>query len=223
MKILIVEDDKSVADYIHDHFTEYGYSADLAHDGKIGLSKALNNDYDVMVLDRMLPSMSGLALLDAVRAAGKQTPAIVLSAKGEVEDRIKGLKSGADDYMVKPFAFEELLARVEVIAARNQQAHSATELSAKDLVLDLINRTVTRQSTQIDLQSKEFKLLEFLLKNKGKIVTRTMLLEKVWSYNFDPQTNVIDVHVSRLRNKIDKGFDTPIIETVRGMGYLITD
>jgi two-component system OmpR family response regulator len=224
MKILIVEDDSTVANYIHKGFTEIGHEADIASDGKLGLELARSKQYDVMVLDRMLPHVDGITLLNTVREAGDQTPAVILSAKNKVEDRVKGLRSGADDYMTKPFAFEELLARVEIVASRQAPTKvENTNIELGDLKLDLINRQVTRDGQVIDLQSKEFKLLEYLLKNKGKIVTRTMLLEKVWEYNFDPQTNVIDVHISRLRNKIDKGFAYPIIETIRGSGYLVSE
>jgi two-component system OmpR family response regulator len=171
----------------------------------------------------MLPHIDGITLLNTIRESGDNTPALILSAKNKVEDKVKGLRSGADDYMTKPFAFEELLARIDIMACRQSNTPTVTELVLGELKLDLMNRRVTRNSTVIDLQSKEFKLLEYLLKNKGKIVTRTMLLEKVWEYNFDPQTNVIDVHISRLRNKIDKGFSYPIIQTIRGAGYLVSD
>jgi two-component system OmpR family response regulator len=224
MKILIVEDDVTVAQYIKKGLKESGHSPDVANDGKQGLLLAMSNEYDVIVLDRMLPHIDGITLLNTIRASGDKTPAVILSAKNKVEDKVKGLRSGADDYMTKPFAFEELLARIDIIASRQTALPSTvTEIVLGELKLDLINRRVTRNDKVIDLQSKEFKLLEFLLKNKGNIVTRTMLLEKVWEYNFDPQTNVIDVHISRLRNKIDKGFSYPIIETIRGAGYLISD
>ena len=224
MKILIVEDDPTVANFIYKGVAELGHVTELAEDGKKGLILATQNTYDVIILDRMLPEVDGITLLNTIRAADDNTPAVILSAKNKVEDKVKGLRSGADDYMTKPFAFEELLARTEIAAARKKVATPAvTELKHGDLTLDLINRRVTRDNRVIDLQSKEFKLLEYLLKNTGKIVTRTMLLEKVWEYNFDPQTNVIDVHISRLRNKIDKGFDYPIIETIRGAGYLVSE
>jgi two-component system OmpR family response regulator len=224
MKILIVEDDSTLAGFIYKGFTELGHVAELAQDGQQGLNLATANSYDAIILDRMLPKLDGLTLLNTIRAAGDNTPAVILSAKNKVEDKVKGLRSGADDYITKPFAFEELLARVEVAASRNTTTKpTITELKLGDLKLDLINRRVTRDNQIIDLQSKEFKLLEYLMKNAGKIVTRTMLLEKVWEYNFDPQTNVIDVHISRLRNKIDKGFSYPIIETIRGAGYLVSE
>ena len=224
MKILIIEDDLTVAGYISKGLEESGHTPDVANDGKQGLYLATTNKYDVIVLDRMLPHIDGITILNTIRDAGDNTPAVILSAKNKVEDKVKGLRSGADDYMIKPFAFEELLARIEIVASRQSGInHSITEIVLGELKLDLINRQVTRNGTIIDLQSKEFKLLEYLLKNKGKIVTRTMLLEKVWEYNFDPQTNVIDVHISRLRNKIDKGFSYPIIETIRGAGYLVSE
>ena len=224
MKILIVEDDLTVAEYINKGLKESGHTPDLANDGKQGLFLATTEEYDVIILDRMLPHVDGITLLNTIRATGNNTPTLILSAKNKVEDKVKGLRSGADDYMTKPFAFEELLARIEILAARQSSSTpTLTEIVLGELKLDLINRRVTRNDTVIDLQSKEFKLLEYLLKNKGKIVTRTMLLEKVWEYNFDPQTNVIDVHISRLRNKIDKGFNYPIIETIRGAGYLVSE
>ncbi|AEP30862.1 response regulator transcription factor [Brumicola nitratireducens] len=224
MKILIIEDDLTVAGYISKGLEESGHTPDVANDGKQGLLLATTNSYDVIVLDRMLPHIDGITILNTIRDSGDNTPAVILSAKNKVEDKVKGLRSGAADYMTKPFAFEELLARIEIVASRQSGAvPSVTEIVLGELKLDLINRQVTRNGTIIDLQSKEFKLLEYLLKNKGKIVTRTMLLEKVWEYNFDPQTNVIDVHISRLRNKIDKGFSYPIIETIRGAGYLVSE
>lgn len=224
MKILIIEDDLTVAGYISKGLEESGHTPDLANDGKQGLLLATTNSYDVIVLDRMLPHIDGITILNTIRDSGNNTPAVILSAKNKVEDKVKGLRSGAADYMTKPFAFEELLARIEIVASRQSGAlPSVTEIVLGELKLDLINRQATRNGTIIDLQSKEFKLLEYLLKNKGKIVTRTMLLEKVWEYNFDPQTNVIDVHISRLRNKIDKGFNYPIIETIRGAGYLVSE
>lgn len=222
MKILIVEDDPTVSSYIAKGLLDSGHSSEVAHDGKQGLEKANSGDFDVIVLDRMLPEIDGITLLNSLRAKGNDTPAVILSAKNKVEDRIKGLRSGADDYITKPFAFEELLARVEIVGARQQAPKTnTTEIKVADLTLDLINRRVTRQNVVIELQSKEFKLLEYLLKNQNKVITRTMLLENVWEYTFDPQTNVIDVHISRLRNKIDKGFDKAIIETVRGAGYIV--
>ena len=222
MKILIVEDDPTVSSYIAKGLEDSGHKAIVANDGKQGLEKATHERFDVIVLDRMLPEIDGITLLNTLRENGDNTPAVILSAKNKVEDRVKGLRSGADDYMTKPFAFEELLARVEIVAARQQApAATVTEIKVADLTLDLINRSVTRKDKVIELQSKEFKLLEYLLRNQNKVITRTMLLENVWEYTFDPQTNVIDVHISRLRNKIDKGFDKQIIETIRGAGYIV--
>lgn len=222
MRALLIEDDTTVCDYITKGLKEQGYSVDMANDGQEGLNKATSEVYDVMVIDRMLPSVDGLSILRAVRAAGNNTPVIVLSALGEVDDRVKGLKAGGDDYLVKPFAFSELLARIEAVVRRSEfSTEVVTELSVGDLKMNLLSRKVTRAGQKIDLQSREFKLLEYLVRNQGQVVTRTMLLENVWNYHFDPQTNVIDVHISRLRSKIDKDFDPPLIRTVRGAGYII--
>lgn len=221
MKILLVEDEPTVARFIQKGLVEFEHEVDHADNGKDGLALAVSGDYDVIVLDRMLPLMDGIDVLNSFRDQGIATPTLILSAKNKVDDKVKGLRAGADDYLTKPFAFEELLARVEILASRNAPSTN-TKLSLGELELDLINRTVTREGTVIDLQSKEFKLLEYLMHNPGKIITRAMLLEKVWEYNFDPQTNVIDVHISRLRNKIDKGFPYPMIETIRGAGYMIS-
>lgn len=222
MRALLIEDDTTVCDYITKGLKEQGYSVDMANDGQEGLSKATSEVYDVMVIDRMLPSVDGLSILRAVREAGNNTPVIVLSALGEVDDRVKGLKAGGDDYLVKPFAFSELLARIEAVVRRSEfSTEVVTELSVGDLKMNLLSRKVTRAGQKIDLQSREFKLLEYLVRNQGQVVTRTMLLENVWNYHFDPQTNVIDVHISRLRSKIDKDFDPPLIRTVRGAGYII--
>jgi two-component system OmpR family response regulator len=227
MKLLIVEDEPTVAQFIAQGLTKAGHSCDTANNGETGLALALDaqgaNEYDVIILDRMLPKLDGMQLLQKLRAANVNTPTLFLSAKNRVEDKVTGLRAGADDYLTKPFAFEELLARVEILASRSAPSSvNNTELILGELKLDLINRKVHRDGQEIDLQSKEFKLLEYLMLNEDKIVTRTMLLEKVWEYNFDPQTNVIDVHISRLRNKIDKGFAYPMIETIRGAGYKIS-
>ena len=222
MRALLIEDDSTVCSYITKGLKEQGYSVDMANDGQSGLSKATSEAYDVMVIDRMLPNLDGLSILKSVRAAGNNTPVIVLSALGEVDDRVKGLKAGGDDYLVKPFAFSELMARIEAVVRRTElSTEIVTELSVGDLHMDLLSRKVTRAGQKIDLQSREFKLLEYLVRNQGQVVTRTMLLENVWNYHFDPQTNVIDVHISRLRSKIDKDFDPPLIRTVRGAGYII--
>lgn len=221
MKILLIEDEPTVARLTQKGLVDRDHSVDHANNGKLGLEKALSVEYDVIILDRMLPQMDGIEVLNNFRTRGVNTPTLILSAKNKVDDKVKGLRAGADDYLTKPFAFEELLARIEILASRNIPAIN-TNLSLGELDLDLINRKVIRAGKTIDLQSKEFKLLEYLMLNPGKIVTRTMLLEKVWEYNFDPQTNVIDVHISRLRNKIDKDFSYPMIETIRGAGYMIS-
>lgn len=224
MRLLVIEDDKDVAAYIAKGMKEAGHTVNLADNGKDGLFLATTESYDAMIVDRMLPELDGLSIIKTIRGTGNKTPALILSALGEVDDRVKGLRSGGDDYLVKPFAFAELLARIEILARRNginNNGASDTALEAGDLRLDLLSRKVTRGAKEIELQSTEFRLLEYLLKNKGQVVTRTMLLEHVWDYHFDPQTNVIDVHISRLRAKIDKDFSEALIRTVRGAGYII--
>ena len=226
MKILLIEDDQDVLAYIAKGMKESGHIVDCAGNGKDGLFLATTETYDAMIIDRMLPGLDGLTIITTLRGSGNDTPVLILSALGEVDDRVKGLRSGGDDYLVKPFAFTELLARIEILGRRHthHDAHAqTTHITAGDLNMDLLARQVTRQGRVIDLQSREFSLLEYMLKHKGQVVTRTMLLENVWDYHFDPQTNVIDVHISRLRSKIDKGFDKPIIRTVRGAGYIIED
>lgn len=224
IRVLIVEDDAEVNDYITRSLRAEGHSVESAADGKQGLAMASDGPYDVLLLDRMLPKLDGLTLLKTLREAGNRTPALILSALGDVEDRVEGLQSGGDDYLVKPFALVELIARVEVLARRGQPTnHSDIVLQAGDLSMDLLARTVTRGSENIALQAREFKLLEFLLRHKNQIVTRTMLLEHVWQYHFDPQTNVIDVHISRLRQKIDTDPANSRITTIRGEGYTIAD
>lgn len=224
MRILIIEDDTSVASYITKGMKESGYNVDHADNGKDGLFLATTEKYDVMIVDRMLPELDGLKIIQTLRATDNDTPVIILSALSEVDDRVKGLRAGGDDYLTKPFAFKELLARVEVLAkraARHTGQDNNTTLSSGDLELDLLSRNVKRGDQAIELQTTEFKLLEYLLRHKGQVVTRTMLLENVWDYHFDPQTNVIDVHISRLRAKIDKGYDKQIIKTKRGAGYIV--
>ncbi len=221
MHILVIEDDANTANYLEKGLTESGHKADHAEDGKAGLFMAMEGNYDVLIVDRMLPGLDGLALVQALRAASYQTPVLILSALGEVDDRVKGLKSGGDDYLVKPFAFSELLARLEALTRRKDFAQAKTELQVGDLSMDLLSRTVKRAGQTIDLQPREFRLLEYLMRRAGQVVTRTMLLEGVWDYHFDPQTNVIDVHISRLRSKIDKGFSYPLLHTVRGAGYCL--
>ncbi len=224
MRVLVIEDDTEVSSYIQKGLKEAGHAVDCAADGKDGLFLATTETYDVFVMDRMLPSLDGLTIIKTLRGAGTQTPVLILSALGDIDDRVEGLRSGGDDYLVKPFAFAELLARIEVLGRRGQGSTAQeTHLKAGDLDMDLLARKVTRGSKVIELQSREFRLLEYLLRHRGQVVTRTMLLENVWDYNFDPQTNVIDVHISRLRGKIDEGFPQSLIRTVRGAGYIIED
>lgn len=221
MRVLIVEDDRQAADYLAKGLREQGYVVDQSADGKAGLHLAMTENYDILIVDRMLPGLDGLSLIQALRAAGKQTPVLVLSALGEVDDRVKGLQTGGDDYLTKPYAFSELVARLEALLRRGSEARMDTRLQVGDLKMDLLARDVTRAGQHIDLQPREFRLLEYLMRHHNQVVTRTMLLEKVWDYHFDPQTNVIDVHISRLRQKIDKNFTTPLLHTVRGAGYCL--
>ncbi|MEM6761412.1 MAG: response regulator transcription factor [Pseudomonadota bacterium] len=221
MKVLIVEDDAEAAAYLGRALTEAGHTVDTAADGALGHEKASSNDYDVLIVDRMLPKKDGLTLINELRNAGKQVPILVLSALSQVDDRVKGLRAGGDDYLTKPYAFTELLARVEALGRRKQTAEFEAIYRVGDLVLDRLSHTVTRNDEKVLLQPREFRLLEYLMRHAGQVVTRTMLLENVWDYHFDPQTNVIDVHISRLRGKIDKGFDKPLLHTVRGSGYVI--
>lgn len=223
MRILLIEDDVSVADYINKGLRQSGYTVDHATDGKQGLFLASSEEYDAMVVDRMLPRVDGLTIIQTMRASDNKTPVLILSALGEVDDRVKGLKAGGDDYLVKPFAFAELLARIEAILRRQQSSNTQTRLKVADLEMDLLAHKVTRSGEGFNLQPREYKLLEYLMKHAGQVVTRTMLLENVWEYHFDPQTNVIDVHISRLRQKIDKGFDRQLLSTVRGAGYMLHD
>ncbi len=223
MRILLIEDDKETVRYLVKALGESGHAADAAGDGEQGLALAREGHYDVLVVDRMLPERDGLSVVRTLRAEGLRTPVLFLSALGAVDDRVKGLKAGGDDYLTKPFAMSELLARIEALVRRAQPEESDPRFVVADLVLDRLSRRVTRASQVISLQPREFRLLEYMMKNAGQIVTRTMLLEKVWDYHFDPQTNVIDVHISRLRSKIDKGFEKPLLHTVRGAGYMIGD
>ena len=219
MKILIVEDDLEAAEAMARGLTEAGNEVVTAADGEAGLVEARKGGFDVMIIDRMMPKMDGVTLVETLRREGDGTPVLFLSALGEVGDRVTGLQAGGDDYLVKPYAFAELIARVEALARRRETGSVATVLKVGELEMDLIGRTVHRAGKEIDLQPREFQLLEFMMRHAGQSVTRTMLLEKVWEYHFDPQTNVIDVHISRLRSKIDKGFDRPMLQTVRGAGY----
>lgn len=224
MRILCIEDDKQLLDYISEGLTETGHSVDTATNGNDGLSMATNQPYDVLLTDRMLPGLDGLTIIKSLRAANNLIPILIFSALGEVDDRVKGLRAGGDDYLVKPFAFSELLARIDALYRRNHQStETETILQTQNLELDLLTRTVKRAGQEISLQTTEFKLLEYLLRHKGQVVTRTMLLEYVWDYHFDPQTNVIDVHISRLRQKIDKQHPQQFIKTLRGIGYMIDD
>jgi two-component system OmpR family response regulator len=221
MKILVIEDDREAADYIRKAFDEAGHTADVACDGESGHAMAEDGSYDVLVVDRMLPRRDGLAVVTALRAGGDTTPVLILSALGEVDDRVTGLRAGGDDYLTKPYAFSELLARVEALNRRGVSKEVETQYKVGDLELDRLAHTVRRAGRDILLQPREFRLLEYLMRHAGQVVTRTMLLENVWDYHFDPQTNVIDVHVSRLRAKIEKEFDTPVLHTVRGAGYML--
>jgi two-component system OmpR family response regulator len=219
MRVLVVEDDATTASFILKALAEHGHTADHAAEGREGLFLATGRQYDVLVVDRLLPELDGLAVVQALRAAKVETPVLFLSALSHVDERIKGLRAGGDDYLAKPFAFAELLARLEVLARRGGSTQVATKLQVGELVLDLLDRRVTRGGRLIELHPTEFRLLEYMMRQAGRVLTRTMLLEGVWNYHFDPRTNVIDVHVSRLRQKIDKGFATPMIRTVRGAGY----
>jgi two-component system, OmpR family, response regulator len=223
MRVLVIEDDRDAATWLLKGLKESGHLADHAADGEQGLALAREAVHDVLIVDRMLPKLDGLSVIRSLRADGQTTPVLILSALSDVDERVKGLRAGGDDYLAKPYSFSELLARIEGLSRRNTGSALETKLKACDLELDLLTRDVTRAGKDIPLQPREFKLLEYLMRNAGHIVTRTMLLENVWDYHFDPQTNVIDVHVSRLRAKIDKGFDEPILQTVRGAGYMIRD
>jgi two-component system OmpR family response regulator len=224
MRLLLVEDDTEVANYLIKGLKENGFVVDHASDGKEGLFLATSEGYDVMIIDRMLPALDGLVIVKSVRAAGKTTPVLILSTLGEVDDRVEGLQAGADDYLTKPFAFSELIARINALLRRSTaSASTVTELRVGDLRLDLLTHVATRSEQVIELQPREFSMLEYLMQNAGHVVTRTMLLEHVWDYQFDPQTNVIDVLISRLRGKIDNGYSTALLQTVRGSGYMINE
>ncbi len=219
MRVLVIEDDLEAARYLAKGLREGGHVVDHAEDGPRGLGLALSGPYDVLIVDRMLPGMDGLTIVEALRKGGSRTPVLILSARGGVEDRVDGLRAGGDDYLTKPFSFAELLARIEALVRRSQPAAVQTRLRVADLEMDLLGRTVTRGGRAIELKPREFRILEYLMRHAGQVVTRTMLLESVWDYRFDPQTNVIDVHVSRLRQKIDGETERPLLQTVRGAGY----
>ena len=227
MRILLIEDDPETSRFIRKGLEEAGHVLDLTGDGRQGLLLALDAEHDAIVVDRMLPGLDGLSIVRSLRAAGRTTPVLVLSALGEVDDRVEGLRAGGDDYLVKPFALAELSARLEALVRRRDAAAGAaaptTRLAVADLEMDLLARTVKRAGQGIELKPREFRLLEHLMRHAGQVVTRTMLLEAVWDYHFDPQTNVIDVHVSRLRRKVDRNFDPILIHTVRGAGYVIRE
>src|ERR1700733_14173451 len=237
MRILVIEDDRDAADYLVKAFREVGHMADQAGDGEDGLQLALDGEYDVLIVDRMLPKRDGLSVIVELRAKSVETPVLILSALGQVDDRVKGLRSGGDDYLAKPYSFSELLARTEVLARRRgsrgeETVYRVADLepprlshhvrrAAHDLERNRLSHQVSRAGQDLQLQPREFRLLEYLMRHAGQVVTRTMLLENVWDYHFDPQTNVIDVHISRLRSKINKGFNPPLLHTVRGAGYMI--
>jgi len=221
VNLLFIEDDREAAQYIVKGLRESGYTVDHVSDGRAGLFQATDQSYDLIIVDRMLPHLDGLSIVRMLRGNGNTTPVLILSALGTVDDRVQGLKAGGDDYLTKPFAFSELLARIEALLRRATGNEVVTHLRVADLQLDLLTRQVTRSGRVIDLTSKEFALLEFLMRRAGQVVTRTMLLEGVWDLHFDPQTNVVDVHMSRLRQAIDKGFEHQLIHTVRGAGYIL--
>lgn len=220
VKILLIEDDSQTAEYIAKGLREHGHVVDKADNGRDGLYLATGETYDVMIVDRNLPKMDGLSLVKAARASGTRTPVLFLTTMGGVDDRVAGLEAGADDYLVKPFAFAELLARVSALA-RRPPIVTTTALRVGDLEIDLLTRAVTRSGKRLELLAQEFKILEYLMRHAGEVVTRTMLLEKVWDFHFDPKTNIVETHISRLRAKIDKGFEKPLLHTVRGAGYVI--
>lgn len=223
--ILVVEDDKDTRDFVAKGLTEAGYAVDTTGSGREGLYMATSGEHDALILDRMLPDLDGLSLLKSVRAAGLSAPAILLTAMSAIDERVRGLRAGADDYLVKPFSFAELEARLEALFRRPKEAQTEREtwLSCGDLKLDLIARSARRGDRKIELQTREFQMLEFLMRRQRRVVTRTMMLEGIWGYHFDPSTNVIDVHVSRLRRKIDADDEMPLIRTIRGAGYMMTD
>jgi len=223
MKILIIEDDKGIQSFVHKGLKEAGFTVDTASDGEEGYGLLMQEEYDAAVVDIMLPGMDGLSVIEKVRRKGIKTPIIILSAKREVDDRIRGLQKGGDDYLTKPFSFSELLVRIQALIRRSAAVMPETVLSCGDLTLSLISRKVERGGREIELQPKEFSLLEYLLRNKGRVLSKTLIMEKIWQYDFDPQTNIVDVLVSRLRSKIDKDFDKKLLHTVRGVGYVIRE
>ena len=221
MRVLVIEDDKETAQFLQKALRESGHMAELAHDGEEGLATARGGGFDVLIVDRMLPRLDGLSIIRTLRSEEVRTPVLILSALGEVDDRVKGLRAGGDDYLTKPYAFSELLARIEALSRRGDPQGEEKRYAVGDLVLDRLSHRVTRAGEPIVLQPREFRLLEYLMRHANQVVTRTMLLEHVWDYHFDPQTNVIDVHISRLRSKIDKNFEEPLLHTIRGAGYMM--
>jgi two-component system OmpR family response regulator len=221
MRLLLVEDDETIADFVEKGLREAGFAVDRAADGRAGLDRATKDAYDAAIVDVMLPELDGLALIDALRARRVRTPVLILSARRSVDDRVRGLQAGGDDYLTKPFAFAELLARVQALIRRATGAEEPTRLTVADLALDLLTRKVQRAAQPIDLRPREFALLEYLMRNAGKVVSKTMILSHVWGYSFDPNTNVVDVLISRLRDKIDRPFATRLLHTVRGAGYVL--
>ncbi len=223
MRVLVIEDDNETANFLQKALRESGHSADIAEDGETGLGMARDGGYEVLIVDRMLPLLDGLSVVRTLREEGDRTPVLILSALGQVDDRVKGLRSGGDDYLTKPYAYTELLARIEALSRRSAPEEQETRYNVGELILDRLSHKVSRDGQAILLQPREYRLLEYLMKHAGQVVTRTMLLENVWDYHFDPQTNVIDVHISRLRAKIDKNFEEPLLHTVRGAGYVLRD
>lgn len=221
MRLLLIEDDQKIASFITKGLKEAGFTTEHAADGLEGLNMALREDYDAAIVDIMLPKIDGLTVIETLRKRGISLPVLILSARRSVDDRIKGLQQGGDDYLTKPFAFSELLARVQALLRRANNTAEATTLTVEDLTIDLLARSVTRAGKHICLQPKEFSLLEYLMRNTGRVVSKTMIMERVWDYNFDPQTNVVEARICRLRDKIDKRFDMPLIHTVRGLGYVL--
>lgn len=223
MRVLLIEDDRETASFVSNGLTEEGHTVDHLSDGRDGVAQAIGEPYDIIIVDRMLPGLDGLSIVKTLRSTGRKVPVLFLTSLGGVDDRVEGLDAGGDDYLVKPFAFSELLARVNALARRPPMKDGETRLKVGDLEMDLLTRTVTRAGTEIDLQPREFRLLEILMRNKGRVITRTMLLERVWSFHFDPKTSVVETHISRLRSKIDRPFAKELIHTVRGSGYCIND
>ena len=223
MRVLVVEDDKKISDFVMNGLKQAGYAVDHAADGEDGLHLALHESYDAAVVDIMLPALDGLSLIEELREKGVKTPVLILSARRTVDDRVKGLEAGGDDYLTKPFAFSELLARVQALIRRSTGSTASTSLKTGDLSIDLLTRRIVRKGVDIELQPKEFSLLEYFMRNEGRVLSKTLIMEHIYDYSFDPQTNVVDVLVCRLRNKIDKDFERKMIQTIRGVGYVLKE